>query len=107
MATSAVKVSVESVVESLVSRYENHFDASRQLEEGNALEKMFIAQNGPNIVHADKLLKSALDSYWNEMSRDGAWHFCHKSEDIRSFGAPSKTVQKHLDVKVKLPFMAE
>ena len=62
---------------------------------------------GPNIVHADKLLKSALECYWNEMSRDGAWHFCHKSEDIRSFGAPSKTVQKHLDVKVKLPFMAE
>ena len=56
---------------------------------------MCIAENGPNIVHADKLLKSALDSYWNEMSRDGAWHFCHKSEDIRSFGAPSKTVQKH------------
>ena len=31
--TAAVKVSVESVVESLVSRYEGHFDAKRQLKE--------------------------------------------------------------------------
>ena len=31
IATSAVKISVESVVESLVSQYESHFDAKRQL----------------------------------------------------------------------------
>ena len=78
--TSAVKISVESVVESLVSRYESHFD---------------------------RLLISAMDRYWKENTEDGAWHFCHKSEDIRSYGKPSKVVQKHLNVQVKFPFMAE
>ena len=31
--TACLKVSVESIVESLVSRYENHFTSSRQLTE--------------------------------------------------------------------------
>ena len=38
--TGVVKISVESVVESLVSRYEKHFDSSRQLKESRALEEM-------------------------------------------------------------------
>ena len=107
MTASAVKVSVESVVESLVSRYENHFDASRQLDEDHALEEMFIAENGPNIVHADKLLISAMNRYWKDQSKDGGWHFCHKSDDLRLHLKPSKTVQKHLNVQVKLPFMTQ
>ena len=105
--TSAVKISVESVVESLVSRYESHFDSSRQMKEEHALEEMLIAENGPDIVNADRLLISAMDRYWKENTEDGAWHFCHKSEDIRSYGKPSKVVQKHLNVQVKFPFMAE
>ena len=36
----AVKVSVESVVESLVSRYESHFDKNRTLDEKNAMDEM-------------------------------------------------------------------
>ena len=105
--TSAVKISVESVVESLVSRYESHFDSSRQMKEEHALEEMLIAENGPDIVNADRLLISAMDRYWKENTEDGAWHFCRKSEDIRSYGKPSKVVQKHLNVQVKFPFMAE
>ena len=107
LAASAVKVSVESVVESLVSRYECHFDSSRQLKEEHALDEMIIAENGPDIVHADKLLISAMNQYWKDNTLDGAWHFCHKSEDIRSYGKPSKSVQKHLSVKRKFPFMCE
>ena len=37
---AAVKVSVKTVVESLVSRSENHFDAKRQLTEQHALDEM-------------------------------------------------------------------
>ena len=44
---AAVKISVESVVESLVSRYEKHFDKSRKLTEENALDEMEISANGP------------------------------------------------------------
>ena len=80
-----------------------HFDASRQLKEEHALEEM--AENGPDIVYADKLLTSAMDQYWREHSGDGVWHFCLKPSDIRSYRDPSKAVQKHLNVKVKFPFM--
>ena len=37
---AAIKVSIESVVESLVSRFEKHFHKSRQLKEENALNEM-------------------------------------------------------------------
>ena len=56
IAAAAVNVSVESVVESLVSRFEVHFDAKRQLKESHALDEMEIAENGPLLVHADKIL---------------------------------------------------
>ena len=37
--TACIKISFESVVESLVSRYENHFDTSRQMSVVHALEE--------------------------------------------------------------------
>ena len=103
--TASIKTSVESVVESLVSRYETHFDAKRQLKEIHALDEMIIAENGPDLVHADNLLRSAMDKYWKEKSQDGSWHFCHRSEDIRTFSNNSKVIQKLLNVKSKFPFM--
>ena len=104
--TSAVKVSVESVVESLVSRYEVHFDAKRQLKEEHALEEMEIAENGPELVHADRLLSLAMDKYWKEKgTSDGTWHFCHKTDDIRTYNKDSKVVKKFMNVKPKFPFM--
>ena len=105
--TAAVKISVESVVESLVSRYETHFDKKRQLQETHALEEMEIAENGPHLVHADKILKTAMNKYWAENSTDGVWHFCHKSSDIRTYSNHSKVVQKFLNAKPKFPFMVD
>ena len=105
IATSAVKISVESVVESLVSRYESHFDAKRQLKEINALDEMEISENGPDLVHADKILTSAMSKYWQDKSKDGVWHFCHKSDDIRTYNKNSKVVEKVLNSKPKFAFM--
>ena len=75
--TAAIKVSVESNVESLISRYETHFDKSRQLTENSALEEMMIAENGPNLVHSDSLIEKALNAYFKEhnSSDSGSWHF--------------------------------
>jgi hypothetical protein len=42
---AAVKMSVESVVESLVSRYENHYDSARQLKEENIRKWAYICQS--------------------------------------------------------------
>ena len=65
---AAVKISVESVVESLVSRYEKHFDKSRKLTEENALDEMEISGNGPQRFKADSLLETAMNSYWKASS---------------------------------------
>ena len=92
-------------VESLVSRYKTHFDKKRQLKEEYALEEMEIAENGPELVHADKILVSAMGKYWQEMSKEGVWHFCHKTSDIRTYTKSSKVVEKFLKSKPKFPFM--
>ena len=74
---AAVKLSVESSVESLVSRYEKHFDKARQLTEENANEEMLIAENGPIPVRADPLIKRALDRFFkdNNEQQSGRRHF--------------------------------
>ena len=63
----AVKVSVESVVETLVSRYEQHFTPQRQdTDESSAMEEMNIAENGPHLQHADSVIEDSMNSYWKD-----------------------------------------
>ena len=72
---ACVKVSVESIVESLVSRYEKHFDSSRQPTEQHSLDEMIIAENGPLLHHTNEMLERAINQYWRVENRDGKWHF--------------------------------
>ena len=60
---ACAKVSVESVVESLVSRYEKHFDSSRQPTEQHSLDEMIIAENRPLLHHTDEILERAMNQY--------------------------------------------
>ena len=84
----AVSVSVESNVESLVSRFENHFGKNRQLTEEHALDEMLIAENGPILVHADPIIRRSLNSYFREhnQSDGGKWH---------SLKTKSRSVKEH------------
>ena len=84
---ACVKVSIESVVESLLSRYEKHFDSSFKYIERNdhCWEHTVTAAN-----HAG----------------DGKLLILHLNEDIRLYiGNCSKVVGKLLDQKSKLPFI--
>ena len=63
LAVSSVKVSCESVLES-VSKYEIHFDERRNLSEIGANEEFEIAMNGPNVANCDNVVKAAMDKYW-------------------------------------------
>ena len=101
--TAAAKVSVESVVESLVSRYVEHFDSKRQVKEDYALDEMEIAENGPNLPNADKILASAMDKYWQAKGEGIDWHFCHKTEDVKTYTGTSKVVDRLM--KTKLIFL--
>ena len=74
---SAVNLSVESDIESLVSRYEKHLKIDRQLDEERAEEEMEISENGPLLAHADKLIKKAMNKYWKK-NGSGEWHFIRK-----------------------------
>ena len=76
---SAIKNTCESVLESIVSEYENHFDVRRNLGSEQAINEEFeIAKNGPsNLATCDDLLKEALDLYW----KGKPWHF-YKVSDI-------------------------
>ena len=104
--TACVKISVESIVESLVSRYENHFTSSRQLTEEHALDEMIISENGPNLHEADSILERAMNRYWSENSQNGKWHFIRSGENIKNYlGGSSKVVGKMLSEPSKLPFM--
>ena len=101
-----VKVSVDIIVESLISRYEKNFDFSRQPTEQHSLDKMIIAENGPLLHHADEMLERAMNQYWRVANRDGKWHFLRRTEDIHSYTENcSKVVGKLLERKSKLPFM--
>ena len=89
---AAVKVSVESVVESLVSRYTNHLTSVRQgTEEEHALGEMIIAENGPELQHADLVVEKSMNEYWKGRKASG-WHFVRRSENIKSYTGDSSKV---------------
>ena len=51
-----MKHSCESVLESFVSRYENHFDSRRSTDEETSNEEFEIAVNGPSLAHCDGIV---------------------------------------------------
>ena len=66
-----MKHSCESVLESFVSRYENHFDVRRSTDEDTSNQEFEIALNGPNLAHCDTVVKEAMDQYWKSKYKDG------------------------------------
>ena len=52
--------------------------------------EMEVAMNGPVLVEADKLLKKAMDRYWNGKR----WHFITKT-DIQDFKKTSLASKRH------------
>ena len=80
---------IESTVESLVSRYEKHFDSSsQQPTEQHSLDEMIIAENRPLLHHADEMPEKAMNLYWRVEScwtKSLNYHFCktlHVRHDI-------------------------
>ena len=64
MAVASIKQSCESILESFVSRNENHFDARRNVDENTANEEFEIAVNSPNLAHSTSVINEAMNSYW-------------------------------------------
>ena len=104
MAVSSVKSSCESILESFVSMYENHFDQRRNVNENSATEEFEISVNGPSLAHADTVISEAMDLYW-----DGKpWHFFRTSrlEKLMKPAGVSSTMKRVGNLKNRLPFMS-
>ena len=100
VSVAAVKVSCESILESYVSRYENHIDSRRNLGEKGSNEEFQVAQNGPSIAMCDNIVKEAMDRYW----KGNNWHFFKSDRtNIHSFG--SKVLDKIKNTQSNLGFM--
>ena len=63
------------------------------------------SENGPNVSDVDKILASAMDKYWQAKGEGSDWHFCHKTEDVRTYTGTSKVVDRLMKTKPKFPFM--
>ena len=101
----------ESVLESFVSRYENHFDSRRSTDEETSNKEFEIAVNGPNLARCDIIVQEAIDKYWKYKSKDGKvageWHFYKKSvlEKLSSLEDNSVVLNRMMKQKNNLPFM--
>ena len=106
VATAAVTKSVESVIESWVSVSESRSHNKRSISEERLFNELIVAINGPLLQHADEIIKSALQRYWEKSKRfaDRSGHFVRRSEKIVDF-AVSKVVDKLVAEPPKLPFM--
>ena len=103
IAVSCVKQSCESILESMVSTYEHHFNAMRNMDEENVNEDFFIAVNGPNLTHCNSVVEEAMQIYW----KGSDWHFHQKSlsHHLKEFDGESKVLHRIHNTSSKLPFM--
>ena len=69
---ASIKLSVESVAESVISVYNLHNTKLRAINEETADDELFVVYNGPEIGEAEEVLSEALDLHFKD-SR--GWHF--------------------------------
>ena len=68
-----MKHSCESILESFVSRFENHFDVRRNVNEDTSNKEFTITCNGPNLANCNGVVREAMEDYWR--SKGSSWHF--------------------------------
>eukprot|EP00112_Aurelia_sp_Birch-Aquarium-sp1_P017082 Seg3933.1 transcript_id=Seg3933.1/GoldUCD/mRNA.D3Y31 product="hypothetical protein" protein_id=Seg3933.1/GoldUCD/D3Y31 len=105
LSVASVAMTVESVVESHVSVYENRINKNRNVTEQRASQEMCIALNGPNIAQSDSVVKAAISRYWQqESANEDFWHFIRRSDNITQYFV-SKVVDRISKNTSNLPFM--
>ena len=106
VSVATVTISVESVIESYVSVYENRNNKNRPITEERAHHEMMIAINGPELSNADSIIKGSMSNYWRKYSHSNDWHFTRRSraDDIKPCTI-SKVIDRMNNQKPCLPFM--
>ena len=93
----SIKISVESIAESMISKYNIHNSKTRPITDDIADEEMMVDYNGPEIGEADKMLMEALHIHFKDNPK--GIHFYTKN----IFRSNGKTVEKILSTKSRLP----
>ena len=92
---ASIKVSIESVAESVISVYNLHNNKFRKISEDTANYELFVAFNGPEIGEADEVLRQALNLHFSQTR--GGWNFA-----TQMFQTSGVVVEKKLKLKNKL-----
>ena len=93
---------VESIVESWVSTTEAHCTAVRGILNQQRMEdEICVAINGPHDVHADNIIKEAMEKMWKEKQ----YYFVRRSTHGINAWTVSKAVDNLSKKEVKLPVM--
>lgn len=100
---AATIMSVESVCESLTSKYEYHNNRRRPISEETAHHEMIISVNGPLPTKCDSIINNALNQFF---VKQNDWHFLRKGHNVKDWFV-SKTVDKVMSKSSSLPFMDE
>ena len=107
LCVAAISMSVESIVESWVSIYENHSNKHRPISNERAKMEVCVAVNGPLLQHADPLLVEALRDMYKD-SKDlrnrGAGRFVRRNNNIEDYQV-SKSVDAFKMKPNSKPFM--
>ena len=105
---SAVKISVESVIESLTSKFEIHFNKFRNVTEGAAYNEMMVSINGPSPAQCDKVVMAAMKQHFKGQY---GIRFVRRTNDMISLlntvgvSNNSKVINRMQQEKSRLPFM--
>jgi hypothetical protein len=94
------------VLESFVSRYENHFDIRRNTNEETANQEFEIAVNGSNLANCDSVVSEARDAYWRGKDAAGAWNFFKTNviEKLTTYDGGSQVLHRITNNRNNLPF---
>ena len=83
IARAAVCTAVESIVKSWVSIVEHHSPSTRVLSQDRLEDEAMVSINGPELPHADPVIKEALIAYWegSKITGNTGGHFISSSNN--------------------------
>ncbi len=79
---ASTKLPVESILVSIISRYEDDFDKRRTVGDELALNEIEISINGPTLAHCNSVVRAAMNSYWIAKKKSKSWHFVRSSATV-------------------------
>ena len=90
--TFAAKVSVKSVAESLIRKYNITNSLNRPMDDVSVHQEMMISCNGPDLAQCDSVVKHGLDMYFTDhnQQQNGKWHFLTQQ---KTFGKNQRAKQ--------------